>query len=227
MKTPQLIIFDCDGTLVDTETVGNRVLVEAVAGLGLSIPIEEAIRQFAGRKMADTLDIIERRLEAPLPKDFLETLRTDMARAFERELQPMEGVPTLLESLRRAGYPLCVASNGPIEKMTVSLGVTGLLPYFEGRLFSAYDCDAFKPDPRLFLYAAERLGVEAKQCVVVEDSIHGVQGGLRAQMRVFGYVPNGRGFDLGAHGAEVFHHMVELIPKLCPRVYDDQPWRGL
>ena len=211
------VLFDMDGTLVDTERVGNQVLIEAVARLGLIISLEEAIVQFAGRKMADTLNHIERRLGASLPADFLEMLRTDMARAFERELRPMEGVPTLLDALRGAGYPLCVASNGPCEKMTVSLGVTGLLPFFEGRIYSAYDCDAFKPDPGLFLYAAEQMGVHSEDCVVVEDSMHGVEGARRAGMRVFGYVPNGRGFDLGALGAEVFHHMTELIPFFCPR----------
>lgn len=205
-----LIIFDCDGTLVDTERVGNQVIVESLQALGHSITLEEALTAFAGRKMADTLQLIEGRLGFPLPPQFLDGLREDMAVAFEERLEAMPGVPEVLDFLKRLDIPRCVASNGPHEKMEVSLGVTGLLPYFGDFVFSAYECRSWKPDPGLFLYAAEKMGCAPEACAVVEDSAFGVRGGVAAGMTVFGYAPRHDGKDLKTLGARVFHHMGEL-----------------
>lgn len=214
MNRKALIIFDCDGTLVDTERVGNQVLVDMIAELGGRFSLEEAIKAFAGRRMSETLDLVEKHLMRPLPEGFLIDLRERMAEAFRRDLTPMDGVPELLEALADRDYRLCVASNGPLEKMEVSLGVTGLLPWFSGRIFSAFECGAFKPDPSLFLHAARQLDTPSDQCIVIEDSIFGVQAAVRAGMKVYGYVPAGRGFDLAPHGALVFHHMNELKDQL-------------
>lgn len=208
----EAIIFDSDGTLIDSETLGNQVIVDCVAELGLVLSLEEAVAAFRGRKMADTLGLIEQRLGRALPEDFLPELRERMALAFEESLQPMPGVPALLDALR---VPYCVASNGPHEKMQVSLRATGLLPYFGERVYSAYEVGSWKPEPGLFLYAARSMGVAPERCAVVEDSILGVQAGMAAGMRVFGYAPAGDADGLEAAGARVFSHMDALLPLLC------------
>ena len=206
------LIFDCDGTLVDSERVGNQVIVESVRDFGLDLSLEEALEAFTGRKMTDTLGIIQARLGHPLPKDYLHTLRAQMAEAFKTRLNAMEGVHELLRTLQ---VPICVASNGPHEKMEVSLGVTGLIDYFEYRIFSAYECDSWKPEPGLFLFAAERLGIDPIDCAVIEDSPLGVEAALRAGMTAFGYAPRGDGSALRLGTTTVFHHMDDLASLLC------------
>ncbi|MGZ8219422.1 HAD-IA family hydrolase [Methylomagnum sp.] len=206
------IIFDCDGTLVDSEVLGNRVLVECINELGLDYTLEEALAQFTGRKMGDTLALVEQRLGRRLPDDFLPELRQRMAVAFEAELRPIAGVEALLRELR---VPFCVASNGPSDKMAVSLRATGLLPYFEGRIVSAYDIGSWKPEPGLFLHAADVLDVRPERCAVVEDSLLGVRGGVAAGMTVFGFAPTGKGSVMAEAGARLFPDMAALLPLLC------------
>src|SRR3954451_12710581 len=133
MKT---IIFDCDGTLVDSEVLSNEVLVEAVAEHGLSLSLEDAIASFLGGKMADCIAQLEARLGRPLPADFVPLLRARTADAFRTRLRPIHGALDLLRSL---SSPFCVASSGPREKIELSLSLTGLLPFFEGRIFSSYE----------------------------------------------------------------------------------------
>lgn len=205
-----LVIFDCDGTLVDTERVGNQVIVESLHAMGHAMTLEEALASFAGRKMADTLGLIEERLGHPLPEAFLDKLREDMAIAFQERLEAMPGVNEVLNRLQSANVARCVASNGPHEKMEVSLGVTGLLSYFGRSVFSAYECKSWKPDPGLFLFAAKKMGYAPVSCAVVEDSAFGVRGGIAAGMTVFGYAPRHDGHDLRRLGARVFHHMEDL-----------------
>lgn len=205
------VIFDCDGTLVDSETLGNSVIVECCQEIGLSITLEKALQHFAGRKMAETIDLIASWHNQPLPPHFLETIRARMATAFEERLKPMPGVHALLAALNT---PKAVASNGPLEKMEITLRVTGLLPYFEGHVFSAYQCESWKPEPGLFLYAATQMGVKASRCAVIEDSPLGIRAALRANMRAFGYAPSDEGAELKALGATVFHHMDELLHHL-------------
>lgn len=200
----EAIIFDCDGTLVDSERVGNAVIVDCAKELGLSLTLDQAIENFAGRKMADTLDLIGNWLGRPVPDWFLPTIRQRMAAAFEDQLEAMDGVHELLQKL---STPVCVASNGPHDKMLVSLRVTGLLPYFDGRIFSAYDCNHWKPDPGLFLYAAESMGVDPRACAVVEDSPLGIQAALSARMTPFGYAPEGDATRLALGKTKTFAHM--------------------
>jgi HAD superfamily hydrolase (TIGR01509 family) len=207
----EAIIFDCDGTLVDSEVLGNQVLVECIAELGLEIPLAEALVEFTGRKMADTVALIERRLGRAVPPDFVPEVRRRMATLFEALLQPMPGVEMLLRNLP---IPYCVASNGPREKMEVSLRAAGLLPYFSGNIFSGYDIGSWKPAPELFLHAARALGVSPERCAVVEDSLPGVQAGNAAGMSVFGFAPSGNGGLLAAAGAHPFAHMDGLLPLL-------------
>ena len=177
------VIFDCDGTLVDSETIGNEVLVDHVAEFGLTMPIEEAVALFTGGKMSRAVAELERRLGEPLPTDFVPELRRRMASAFRQRLKTMPGARQLLEKLE---IPFCIASNGPRDKMDVTLQSTGLAEFFPpSKVLSAYEVNSWKPDPELFFHAARCLGVKPPRCAVVEDSKPGIDAGLAAGMFVF------------------------------------------
>ncbi|MEH2045020.1 HAD family hydrolase [Nostoc sp.] len=203
----ELVIFDCDGVLVDSEGLGNRVLVEFVAEFGLAMKLEEAILLFKGCKMADCVAVIEQRLEKKMPQDFVTQFRARTAEAFECELLPVEGIEAALDKIN---LPICVASSGPPEKIQLALRVTNLLPRFEGRIFSSYEIGSWKPSPDLFLHAAKSMGFQAPSCTVIEDSILGVRAGVAAGMRVFGYTEQREATLLEASGARVFHSMYQL-----------------
>ena len=190
--------------LVDSETLGNRVIAETVRQLGLAMSFEESIRLFRGLKMSEVVRTIEERLGRPLPDSFVPGLRARMALLFERELRTVEGIEDVLDGL---SAPACVASNAPMEKIRLTLGVTGLLPRFEGLIFSAYDVNSWKPDPGLYLHAARTIGVPPEACVVVEDSVPGVRAAVAAGMRALGFAPAGETGELASHGAEVFSSM--------------------
>jgi HAD superfamily hydrolase (TIGR01509 family) len=157
--------------------------------------------------MADCVLIIEQKLGKKLPLDFVAQFRARTAAAFERELLPVEGIETALDKI---DLPICVASNGPLEKIKLALRVTNLLHRFEGRIFSSYEIGSWKPAPDLFLSAAKNMGVEAASCTVVEDSILGVRAGVAAGMRVLGYTNPSEAALFEAHGAHVFHSMYQL-----------------
>ncbi|MEH2320487.1 HAD family hydrolase [Nostoc sp.] len=204
----ELVIFDCDGVLVDSERLGNRVLVEFVAEFGLAMELEEAILLFKGCKMADCIAVIEQNLGKKMPQDFVTQLRTRTAEAFEHELLPVEGIEVALDKIN---LPICVASNGPPEKIKLALRVTNLLPRFEGRIFSSYKIESWKPAPDLFLHPAKNMGFQAPSCTVVEDSILGVRAGVVAGMRALGYTTNkSEATLLEASGAHVFHSIYQL-----------------
>jgi len=206
-----LVIFDCDGVLVDSETLGNRVLVEMIADLGLYIDVEEAVSMFRGCKMAECIREVERRLGRPVPNTFVTDLRSRTADAFRRELRAVEGIGDVIDALE---VPICVASSGPAEKIRLSLELTGLLPWFEGRIFSSYDLGVWKPDPGLFLHAARTMGVAPAASAVVEDSVPGVQAGIAAGMSVFGFAADREDIvALRDAGAIVFRSMRDL-PRL-------------
>ena len=204
-----LVIFDCDGVLVDSEGIGNAVLAQAATREGAAISAEEALHLFRGLKMAECVVEIERRSGRRVREDFVVDLRQAMAVAFETELRAVAGIR---EALAAITLPFCVASNGPMSKMTHTLGLTGLLDRFEGRLFSAYDVGAWKPDPGLFQHAARTFDVEPSRCIVVEDSLSGIRAANAAGMRVLGYTAgDARAVsELGAECAELFHSMDEL-----------------
>ncbi|AMO98301.1 HAD hydrolase, IA, variant 1 family protein [Collimonas arenae] len=181
-----LVIFDCDGTLVDSETVATDVMIEYLAELGTQLSFDEALSRFKGGRMADCVVELEAMRGQPLPGDFTKILRERIAHNLHQRLQPIEGALELVQSLR---VPFCLASNGPLKQIELSLGITGLLPYFEGRIYSAYEVGSWKPAPDLFLHAAGKMGVEPSRCAVVEDSIPGVQAGVAAGMLVFALQP--------------------------------------
>ncbi len=202
-----LVIFDCDGVLVDSETLGNRVIARVATELGAAMTEAEALALFRGCKMAYCVAEIERRLGRAVPASFVSDLRARMADAFRLELRPIDGVAAALDAI---DLPVCVASSGPREKILLTLGLTGLLPRFEGRIFSAYDVGSWKPDPGLFLHAAAAIGASPDRCAVIEDSVLGVRAGRAAGMTVFGFEAAHEPGTLQREGANIFRHMSEL-----------------
>jgi HAD superfamily hydrolase (TIGR01509 family) len=185
----EAVIFDCDGTLIDSEGIGAQSLIEEAETLGLRFSAEEDLEAFRGRAMPTTLAILAERLGRPLPEGFEARARARMAVKFRTELKVIPGAHETLAALKP---PVCIASNGPRAKMDLTLAVTGLAPFFAGRVFSAYEVGSFKPDPGLFLHAAAAMGARPERCVVVEDSVAGIEAGLAAGMRVFALDPLGR-----------------------------------
>lgn len=184
------LLFDLDGTLVDSERPGLEVLHRMACGLGLDWSHEESLRRFRGVPMARCVSEIARHLPGPRPAldevQFLRDLRAAMAERFRQDLQEMPGASALLAGLQ---IPFAVATNGPREKATLTLGLTGLDRWVQDRVFCAPEVGSYKPEPDLFLHAARALGCEATQCAVVEDSLPGLLGGLAAGMRVFSLHP--------------------------------------
>lgn len=217
----ELVIFDCDGVLVDSELIAHEVLREKLAAVGLDISLEETMRLFVGNVAADSIAIIERRLGGPLPEGFFDAFRGELYEAFRRRpVRDVAGVVQVLDALDAGAARTCVVSNGPLEKMRTTLGVTGLLPRFEDALFSPDLGLRGKPHPDLFLAAAEHFGVDPARTAVVEDSPGGVRGARGAGMRAFGYAgaPHTDAVALEAAGAVVFERMTELVELLAESV---------
>ncbi len=182
-----LIIFDCDGVLVDSEVIGAEVFSEELARHGIALSPVECHTQFQGKTLRDCMTWLGSEFPVTLPEDFLTVLEEATADRFQRDLQPVAGILDVLHYLDEQSVPYCVASNGGYEKMNGSLGLTGLLPYFEGRIFSADSVSKGKPDPALFLWAAESMGVPPQFCTVIEDSYWGLKAAKAAGMNVFHY----------------------------------------
>jgi HAD superfamily hydrolase (TIGR01509 family) len=211
----ELVIFDCDGVLVDSERIANREFAALLREIGLELTLPEMFETFVGNSMPRCVEIITERLGYAPPDDLLEQYSARVAAVLPGELVPVPGVIALLDALDDAGLPYCVASNGEHALMRVKLGTAGLLPRFDGRCFSSADVARPKPAPDLFLHAAATMQVSPDRCVVVEDSPLGVQGAQAAGMQVFGYadvMPEAR---LRAAGAvRVVRHLDELAPLL-------------
>jgi HAD superfamily hydrolase (TIGR01509 family) len=207
VTSPELVIFDCDGVLVDSEGIATRVLVEEARTLGLDLPIAEGLELFRGEKMARCVATLEGRLGRSVPQGFVLRVRERMSQAFTTELRAVDGVKEVLAGV---SVPTCVASSGPLEKIRLSLRLTGLLEYFDGHLFSAYEINSWKPAPDLFLHAARVMGAVPNACVVVEDSLPGVRAGVAAGMRVLAFAEGALADRLAAEGGEVFGAMRQL-----------------
>jgi len=180
-----LIIFDCDGVLVDSEIIANRVLAAHLSRHGYPLTTAECIAKFVGRTIPGVIKMVaEDGVE--LPDDFEATLRAKDSEAFARDLKPTPGMQAALERLH--GIPRCVASSGSPEKIRRNLKTTGLIGYLDPYLFSALDVKHPKPAPDLFLMAAERMSARAEDCIVIEDTPLGIEGAKRAGMRALGYI---------------------------------------
>lgn len=209
-----LVIFDCDGVLVDTEEASCRAMAEAIAVLGWSPDWREVHRRFAGMMIADIVVAVEAELGRAVPGAWPGLFRERAARAFGAGVDPVEGVPALLDSL---ALPFCVASNGPHEKMRLTLGSAGLLARFDGRMFSAYDIGRGKPAPDLFLHAADAMGAAPQRCLVLEDSAAGLAAARAAGMHVACFQPHDppHGADLaGVHVVRAMDQVAALLARL-------------
>ena len=205
-----LVIFDCDGVLVDTERVANQALADLVTDVGLPTSLDDSLRRYMGRALDDIVADVERDLGRSVGEGFADRYYERIFAVFDAGVDPVPGVAEVLAGLR---WPVCVASNGPHAKMERTLGGSGLRVHFGDRLFSARDVARGKPAPDLFLHAAERMGAEPVRCVVVEDSPLGVAGARAAGMRVLGFADPGSHTDaraLATGGATVFARMSEL-----------------
>ncbi|CAM5520067.1 HAD family hydrolase [Streptomyces xanthochromogenes] len=183
-----LIIFDNDGVLVDSEPISNTILSGYLTELGHATSYEDSLRDYMGAAIHRVHDLIQERTGQALPADFDETLHARIFAAFERELQPVAGVTDVLGKLVADGVPYCVASSGTHERIRVGHLRTGLDEWFEDEwVFSSEDVGRGKPAPDLFLHAAERMGVPPERCVVVEDSPLGVEAARAAGMDVYAF----------------------------------------
>ncbi|MGW1135180.1 HAD family hydrolase [Streptomyces griseoluteus] len=183
-----LILFDNDGVLVDSEPISNRHLAAYLTELGHPTTYDESIRDYMGSAMHRVHDIVLERTGERLPVDFDDVFHARVFAAFQEELRPVAGVEGVLEKLTADGVPYCVASSGSHERIRVGHRVTGLDRWFDDdRIFSSQDVGRGKPAPDLFLYAAERMGVAPERCLVVEDSPLGVQAARAAGMDVYGF----------------------------------------
>src|ERR1700728_4845893 len=207
-KRFDLVIFDCDGVLVDSELITNRVFAQMLNEMGIAVTLDDMFEQFVGRSMPQCLEIITKKLGHPVPQQFVVEYQTRSAAALRSELKSVPDIETVLATMR---IPYCVASSGTHEKMNTTLGVTGLLPRFRGKMYSVTEVAQSKPFPDVFLHAARQHGVKPADCAVIEDTPTGVRAGVAAGMTVFGYcalTPKHRLIEAGAH--QTFERMREL-----------------
>ncbi|MEW2807424.1 HAD family hydrolase [Streptomyces massasporeus] len=209
-----LVIFDNDGVLVDSEPISNRLLAAYLTELGHPTSYEESIRDYMGSAMHRIHELVLERTGQRLPEDFDDVFHTRVFTAFEQELVAVAGTSEVLEKLAADGVPYCVASSGSHERIRVGHRTTGLDRWFdEERIFSSQDVGRGKPAPDLFLYAAERMGVAPQRCVVVEDSPLGVQAAVAAGMDVYGFTAMTPAERL-AGATRLFSDMGELLDQL-------------
>jgi HAD superfamily hydrolase (TIGR01509 family) len=180
-----LVIFDCDGVVVDSERVVFEVFGSFIRSLDVHLSDAETREQFLGRSLADCMAIVERYRGSAAPPGSLERYMADRDRVLRERVEPVAGIREVLDALT---IPYCIASSGGHDKMRITLGATKLMPLFAGRLFSATEVPRAKPAPDIFLFAAERMGASPARTVVVEDTVNGVRAGCAAGMTVFGYV---------------------------------------
>lgn len=209
---PGLVIFDCDGVLVDTERQTNANMAAMVSELGHPMTGSDCQRQFMGRTLEDVQRLVEERTGRTLPADWPEQVRARDLESFRAGVSAIPGVAAVLDHLDAVGVPCCVGSSGKYEKMRTTLGSAGLLQRLEGRLFSAQDCDRGKPAPDVFLLAARSMNHAPETCVVIEDSLPGVRAAVAAGMRVFAFVedPACDRAAMTEAGAVLFEAMADL-----------------
>jgi HAD superfamily hydrolase (TIGR01509 family) len=213
------VLFDCDGVLVDSERITNGVLREMLGELGWKLTPAECMRIFVGKAVKDEHALIEARTGQPLTEDWMVRFRERRNVRLMNEVQPIEGAVDAVKELhRRLDGRIACASGADLPKVLMQLEKCGLLPYFEGRVFSGHDLPRSKPAPDVYLVAAKSVGVAPAQCVVVEDTVTGVAAGIAAGATVFGYSPPEAGHDapeaLRLAGASLFFTRMGELPAL-------------
>ncbi len=180
----QAVLFDCDGTLVDSEMLCNQGLVELLGELGAEVSLEALVRDYRGRKLSETLATLESQLDISLGNTFVDRYRQRVSELFDQQLQPTEGIHDALKAIHQKK---AVVSSGPMHKIRQSLSLCTLLEHFDDHIYSSFEVGIWKPDPKIYLHAARALGVPPEHCAVVEDSLVGVQAGVNAGMTTFFY----------------------------------------
>lgn len=178
------IIFDCDGVLVDSEPIANQMLITMAAELGVAIDMYFAIDHFIGKSLYTCMETISQYGKIKLPDNFEKDFRTRSFQQFKEQLQPIPGIKDVLKRLE---LPFCVASSGPVNKIELNLKTTGLYSFFEGKIFSCYMVNTWKPEPDVFLLAAKTMGFPPKDCLVVEDSLAGITAAQNGGFDVVAY----------------------------------------
>ena len=206
-----LVIFDCDGVLVDSEPLSNAVLAAALTRAGLATTPEQAVATYKGLHIRDVIAQAQASLGGPLPDGFVPAFEQARADAFRRELTPVAGAAEAVRAVRAAGLKVCVASQGKVSKTELTLGLTGLRSLFDAdAVFSAHEVARGKPHPDLFLHAAERMGAPPDRAAVVEDTPIGVAAAVAAGMRAIGYGADSDSEALRRAGARVIGSLSEL-----------------
>lgn len=208
MSPIEAVFFDCDGTLVDSEVICSKAYVHMFAQYGISMSLEEMFKTFKGVKLYEIIDTVCAQHSMTLPALELEAVfRQEVARLFDSELQEIEGAKALLEKVQ---IPMCIVSNGPVSKMHHSLGNTGMLHYFPDLLYSGYDIQCWKPDPKLMFHAANEMGVNAEHCILIDDSVAGAQSGIAAGMDVFYFCADPHNQPISHPKVTTFTHLDQL-----------------
>lgn len=205
----KLVIFDCDGVLVNSEPIFNRVLHSYLRGCGVDISFSETCSRFTGKNRRE-VEAYFQAIGRTIPEDWPDAFYTKTLAALAAEVCAIDGVEAVLDILMEKGVAICVASNGLIKKMDVTLTRVGFLRRFQGAMFSAYDIGQSKPAPDVFQHAARQMGVKPEDCVVIEDSKSGFEAAQRADMRCFAYLPQGPLALERMFGAIAFRNMQDL-----------------
>jgi HAD superfamily hydrolase (TIGR01509 family) len=201
------VIFDCDGVLVDSEGITAKVIAEITAELGVAMDEAFILDTFMGKSFNDIMRYLEIQISGSLPDNFEQHYRQKTFAAFQTDLKPIPGIHSVLENLE---VPYCVASSGPSSKIRHNLSLTGLIEKFENHIFSCYDIQIWKPQPDIFLHAAQTMGFEPHECAVVEDSPIGVQAALAGGFDVFIYQRHAQETNSVFQTGVVFNQMEEL-----------------
>lgn len=211
------VLFDCDGTLVDSEILCCEAYVILFGKYGISLTLEQAIKEFKGVKIYEILDRMKNERGLRQPVEILEAgYRAEVARLFDERLAPIDGVRQLLQSII---VPMAVVSNGPVSKMQHSLGLTQLLPYLHNHLYSGYDVQRWKPDPAVIYHAAAELDIAVERCILVEDSVSGTHAGIAAGIPVFYYCADPHNPPIDHPLVTRFDHMGQLS-----ELWDQRGW---
>lgn len=202
---PELVLFDCDGVLVDSEPLTTQIMRDNLARYGLNVPLERIVDLFVGGTMPG-VEKTARTMGAALPDDWLDEIYSEMLQQLGKSVEAIPGISNVLDVLDASGIKYAVCSNGPHAKMKVTLEKTGLLARFKGAMFSREDVVSPKPAPDVYLYAARKFGVSPQNCVVVEDSSTGAKAGQTAGIHTFGYTAS---------------TAAEILAPVCDQLFED------
>lgn len=220
MPRIECVFFDCDGTLVDSERLCCEAYVLMFAHFGVEVAYDDMYKKYKGIKLYEIIAIINQQHGLKVSKEEMEVVfRRHIARLFDEKLEAISGARTLLEMIK---VPMCVVSNGPVSKMQHSLGLTGLLPFMGEHLYSGYDLQRWKPDPTLLYHAAKEMQVAISTCILVEDSVAGVQAGIAANIPVYYYCAD-------PHNPPIDHPLVTAFTDMqqLPQLWRDKGYEIL